>query len=170
MNKLATVLIALSGMLAFSTAVAQTYTGNLTLGSQADVDVFNYSEVTGSLTISGTDIVDLGPLSNLTSVGTYLSISDNTALVVVDGFGNLTDVGWGIYVYYNTNLVSFSGFDQLLQTGDNIDFWYNDSLLDVSGFSSLHTVGWSLEFGGNPLLTSIPEFGPELQVSIPWRT
>jgi hypothetical protein len=158
MKKLTVVLIALSSMLIVPAAIAQTYTGNLYLLSQADVNGFSYSEVTGSLTISGTDILDLSPLSGLTRVGAYIAIIDNTVLVDVDGFQNLTDVGSGIYVYDNTNLVSFSGFDALLQTGDNIDFWYNDSLVTVAGFSSLHTAGWSLEFGGNAVLTSIPDF------------
>ena len=159
MNKLTVVLAALSSMLTFSAAIAQdSYTGNLSLTSQAEVNAFGYSEVTGSLTIDGTNIVNLGPLSGLTTVGSYISISDNAALETVYGFENLTDVGWGIYVYDNPNLVSFSGFDALLQTGDNIDFWYNDSLVTVSGFGSLHTAGWSLEFGGNAALTSIPDF------------
>ena len=158
MNKMTAVLIALNSLLTVPAAIAQTYTGNLYLTSQTDVDGFNYSEVTGSLTISGTDILDLSPLSDLTRVGSYIAIIDNTGLVDVDGFQKLTDVGSGIYVYDNTNLVSFSGFDALLQTGDNIDFWYNDSLVTVSGFSSLHTAGWSLEFGENAVLTSIPDF------------
>ena len=158
MNKLQVLVIALISMLSVSSAFAQVHIGNLSLASQAEVNAFNYSEVTGSLSISGADIVDLSPLSILTSVGSYISISDNAALLVVDGFENLIDVGGGIYVYTNPQLVSFSGFGALLQTGDNIDFWFNDSLADVSGFDSLHTVGWSLEFGGSPSLGSIPEF------------
>jgi len=158
MKKLTVVLIALSSILIVPAAIAQTYTGNLYLTSQADVNGFSYSEVTGSLTISGTDILDLSPLSDLTRVGSYIAIIDNTVLVDVAGFQKLTDVGSGIFVYDNTKLVSFSGFDALLQTGDNIDFWYNDSLVTVSGFSSLHTAGWSLEFGENTVLTSIPDF------------
>lgn len=158
MNRMLLVLMALSSMLGVPAAIAQTYTGNLSLASQAEVDAFNYSEVTGSLTISGADIEDLSPLSVLASVGSYISISDNTALVVVDGFESLTALGGGLFVYYNPNLISFSGFDALTATGDNIDFWFNDSLADVAGFGSLHTAGWSLEFGGNPALTGIPAF------------
>ena len=158
MNKSAVVLIASIIMLSISSTLADTYVGNLSLASQAEVDAFNYSDIAGSLTITGADIVDLSPLSALISVGAYLSISHNSALVVVDGFDNLTSVGWGIFVHNNANLASFSGFDALLATGDNIEFWYNDSLMTVSGFGSLHTAGWSLEFGGNPVLTSIPAF------------
>jgi hypothetical protein len=71
MNKLAVVLIALSSMLTSSAAIAQTYDGNLSLTSQTQVDTFGafgYSEVTGSLTIRGTNIVNLDPLSGLTTV------------------------------------------------------------------------------------------------------
>jgi hypothetical protein len=133
--------------------------GNLTLSTQAEVDAFKCREVSGSLTISGEDIVDLGPLSRLQTIGSYLSISDNTALTsVVDAFPSLTTVGGGIFVYYNPDLVKFSAFDALPETGDNIDFWYNDSLARILGFGSLQTAGWSLEFGGNPNLVSIPGF------------
>ena len=158
MNRLSLLLLALGSVLIATAADAQIYTGNLSLNSQEQVNAFAYSEVTGSLTISGSDIVDLSALSPLTRVGTYLSISDNTALTQVNGFQNLTEVGWGIYVWENTGLVSFSGFDALLHTGDNIDFWFNDSLVTVSGFDSLQSVGWSLEFGGNAALKSIPRF------------
>ena len=74
MNRLAVVLITLSSILTVPAAMAQTYSGNLSLDSQADVDDFAYSEVTGYLSISGTDIVDLSPLSPLTRVGKYISI------------------------------------------------------------------------------------------------
>jgi len=155
-------LIALCSVLFISTSYAkkpQICPGNLTLSTQAEVDAFQCREISGSLTISGEDIVDLGPLSRLQTIGSYLSISDNTTLThVVDAFPSLTTVGGGIFVYYNPNLVVFSGFDALPETGDNIDFWYNNSLARVLGFGSLQTAGWSLEFGGNQDLVSIPEF------------
>ena len=40
-------------------ASAQTYTGNLTLTTQAQVDAFNYTEVTGNLTIAGNPSDDI---------------------------------------------------------------------------------------------------------------
>ena len=158
MHKLSLVLIGAIAMLSVSLAMAQTYTGDLTLSTQAEVDAFGYSEVTGSLTISGDDIVALDALSGLTSIGGNLSLGQNPALLSAENvFPNLTNIGWGIYLY-RTSLVTFSGFDALLSTGDNIDFWYNASLTSVSGFSALQTAGWSLEFGGNPVLTIMPEF------------
>ena len=153
---LMTVLIAVFNV---SSATAYgTYTGNVLLASQVEVDAFVWSEITGSLTISGNDITSLGPISSLTTLGGSLVMGTNPALTdVVDAFPSLTRVGGGIYFYY-TDLVTFSGFDALLGTGDNIDFWNNDSLVTLSGFSALHTVGWSLEIGGNPVLTHIPDF------------
>ena len=47
--------IALS-ILTHTESKAQTYTGNLTLTTQVQVDVFNYTEVTGNLYIHGADI------------------------------------------------------------------------------------------------------------------
>jgi len=159
MIKQAIVITGLFFMLNVSSAIAAgVYDGSLRLTSQAEVDLFDYTAITGSLIISGDDIQDLSPLSVLTSIGEYLYIGNNPALIVVDGFENLTELGLGLSVYDNPVLVSFSGFNNLLATGDNIDFWYNDSLASISGFASLQTAGWSIEFGGNPVLTSIPNF------------
>ena len=175
-------LVLLTAALVSCPAIAQTYSGNLALTTQAQVDAFNYTEVTGKLTIGGTDVDDLSPLSMLTSVGGglsirynaaleqvvdgfpnltsagYLGISDNPALITLDGFRGLTNLDGGLWFYDNTNMVSVAGFSSLLETGDNMDFWNNDSLVSISGFESLHTAGWSLEFGGNPALTALPEF------------
>jgi hypothetical protein len=139
-------------------ALAQVYDGNLYLSSQADVDAFNYTEVTGSVNISGADIVDLSALEPLTSIGRYLSISDNEILTKVNGLNNLKTIGGGISVYSNPKLQYFVGFNALESTGDNIDFWYNEALIAVDGFASMHTVGWSLEFGGSPNLVKLPDF------------
>ena len=159
MIKQAIVITGLIFMLNVSSAIAAgVYDGSLRLTSQAEVDLFDYTAITGSLMISGDDIQDLSPLSVLTSIGEYLYIGNNPALIVVDGFENLTELGKGLSVNDNPVLVSFSGFNNLLATGDNIDFWYNDSLASISGFASLQTAGWSIEFGSNPVLTSIPNF------------
>src|SRR6516164_6696796 len=63
-------------------AIAQTYNGNLDLMVQADVNAFNYTEVTGDLTIGGgfPDIIDLSPLSKLTRVGGSLILEFNENL------------------------------------------------------------------------------------------
>src|SRR5688572_16751972 len=49
------------------------------LTSQAEVNAFNCTELTGMLSISGSDITDLSPLQNLTKVG-QLNINGTTNL------------------------------------------------------------------------------------------
>lgn len=136
---------------------AQTYSGSLTLSSQAELDSFNYTEVLGSLSIQGADINDLSNLNMLTSVNGDIVIQNNDLLINIDSFNNLVSLGGGVLVYDNPKLSSFAGFNKLKETGDNIDFWYNDSLASITAFPALVTAGWSLEFGGNPMLEKLPD-------------
>ena len=53
----------------FNDLHAQVCAGDITLSSQAEVDAFNCAEVTGTLTISGTDITNLDGLYMLTKIG-----------------------------------------------------------------------------------------------------
>lgn len=148
------------GLLHTPSVGGQTYTGDVWLASQAEVDAFNYTEITGHLDIyQGNDITSLSALASLARVGKSLYIANNPALItVVDGFNSLTNVGWGVFVNNHSNLVSFAGFAALQETGDNIEFYNNQSLGSISGFNSLHTAGWSLEIGRNPALTNLPAF------------
>jgi len=137
---------------------AQTYTGNLTLTTQSEVNAFNYTEVTGWLNIYGTDITDLSPLSNLVSVDGQLFIT-NTSLTTIDGFSSLTTAG-EILISENPVLQSFSDFHSLVSTlgGGNIEISNNVSLSSFSGFEALQTVGWSFEISYNTVLTQIPDY------------
>jgi len=81
--------LGLLSMLSFS----QCPTVNITLSSQTEINAFltNYPDctmLTESLTISGTDITDLTPLSNLTYIPS-LVIIDNSQLAQLDGLHNL---------------------------------------------------------------------------------
>jgi len=52
-----------------------TYTGNITLTSQAQVDAYTgYGKIVGILTISSTGINDLSPLINLREVTNNLTL------------------------------------------------------------------------------------------------
>lgn len=155
-------LMAIVGALCMFAAInvfGQTFEGNVSLYSQADVNSFNYTEITGTLDIIGDDITDLSPLNTLTYVGKYIYMGYNPALTeVINGFSGITSVGTGIYIYDNPNLITFDAFHNLISTGDNIDIWYNDSLQTISGFEKLEVAGWTIEIGGNPVLTNIPQY------------
>src|SRR5690606_1045431 len=80
------------------TTLPQCPTGYLSFYSQADIDAFainypNCTEISGGLYIFGNDITDLSPFSNLTSIGGYLGIYNNSNLTNLDGLSNLTSVG-----------------------------------------------------------------------------
>ncbi|MEJ2196804.1 MAG: hypothetical protein P8X73_18365 [Ignavibacteriaceae bacterium] len=159
MKKQAPFLLAAIIILAVSQQLqAQTYTGNLNLTTQAEVNAFNYTEVTGWLNIHGTDITDLSPLSNLVSVDGQLFIT-NTSLTTIDGFSSLTTAG-EILISENPVLQSFSDFHSLVSTlgGGNIEISNNVSLTSFSGFEVLQTVGWSFEISYNTVLTQIPDY------------
>ena len=79
----------LLGLLTTFPAQAQVHTGDLTLSTQAQVDTFAYSQVTGILRIQGSDITNLNALSGLTLVG-GLRIEGNAALRNLVGLDSLT--------------------------------------------------------------------------------
>ena len=68
---------------------AQTLYGDFILSSQQEVNSFNASAIeNGSLTIMGYDIVDLTPLSKLTTIDKSLIIEYNFSLNSLDGLEN----------------------------------------------------------------------------------
>jgi|GEM_PF-6197439 len=94
---------------------AQTYTGNLTLTTQAEVDAFDYDKIVGSLTIKGLDIVNLDSLYKLDSIVPStrpedLTI-DSTSIVNVRGLRNLK-------TKYLRNVLRISNNPQLEDVSD----------------------------------------------------
>ena len=86
---------------------AQVIEGDVELTTQAQVDLFVGTSITGNLAIhydwveNINNIVDLSPLSTLTAVGGDLTIALNDSLVTLNGLGNLTSVGGGLNIDYN---------------------------------------------------------------------
>src|SRR5690606_10972049 len=96
---------------------AQCPTGDINLNSQAQVDAFgvnypNCTEISGGLFIYG-NITDLSPLSNLTSIGGHLQISDTYTLTNLDGLSNLTSIGGYLAIYNNQALTDISGLQNI---------------------------------------------------------
>lgn len=76
--------------------ITQVFNGPLTLSTQSEIDAFNFTEVTGQLTISESssgEIQNLNGLNTLMSVGGGLLIDGNTALTSLNGLNNLTSIG-----------------------------------------------------------------------------
>src|SRR5690606_6408322 len=103
---------------------AQCPPGVVSLTSQAQIDAFatnypNCTGVSGNLTIQGASITDLTPLSNLTSVGGYLYIYNNSNLNNLDGLSNLTSVGGYLHIRSNSSLNNLDGLSKLSSLGRN---------------------------------------------------
>ncbi|MFA7446596.1 MAG: T9SS type A sorting domain-containing protein, partial [Flavobacteriaceae bacterium] len=100
------------------TTLPQCPTGYLSFYSQAEVNAFatnypNCTEISGDLYISGSTITDLSPLSNLTSIGGYLWIYNNSNLTNLDGLSNLTSVGADLVILFNSSLTDISGLQNI---------------------------------------------------------
>lgn len=134
--------------------------GEVYLTTQAEVDAFavnypNCTEITGYLSIgeyeNPTNITDLTPLSNLTSiesVGIY-----STQVTSLSGLNNVTHIG-DILIMENHQLTSLSGLENLTTISNDFSIYENQQLTSLTVFSNLTSLS-SIQFNGNPLLTSL---------------
>jgi len=128
--------------------------GFIQLSSQEDVNNFgiNFPNCTeANISISGSDIVDLTPLQNLTSV-TIVSVINNPMLTTLEGLNNITNAN-EIRILFNPLLEDVSALSNI-DAVFGIDVIGNDSLESISGWSSL-TNTLQLEITNNPSLSSI---------------
>ncbi len=131
------------------------FVGNLTLTDQAQVDAFPYTEVTGGLAITGTDITNLDGLASLTSVG-GLSILSNPTLVNVGGLSALASVTTGsLNVTNNESLLNIDGLGSLTSVAFSVIVSRNGSLENLDGLSSLTSDVAQLTIDNNAALTSL---------------
>ena len=133
------------------------FPGDVTLSTQAEVDAFNYTDVTGTLTISGNDISNLDALSALTQVGSGLIISDNTSLSNVNGLSALETVNNGINISANQVLTNLNGLFSLTEVHGPITISDNPLLETINGFSSITLID-GLWISNNNQLKSINGF------------
>jgi hypothetical protein len=136
------------------------YNGDLTLSSQAEVDAFYFTEITGNLTIGGdynisSDITNLTQLSSLISVGGNLDIFKNDFLTNLGGLENLTYLG-GFFSSMNMfALKNVDGLRNLTSINGNLILAGNPSLSNIDGFENITSVGGYLQIAANGLLTNI---------------
>jgi hypothetical protein len=105
-----------NGTLTFDVENLQFHPGDKTLTSQEEVNEFTAEYVQGNLRVSGNDIVDLTPLSQLVSVKRSLIIENNPNLTNIAGLNVLMEVGF-IKIENNPKLKSIDAFSQLEKCG-----------------------------------------------------
>lgn len=102
----------------------------ITFTTQAQIDSFqvNYptcTEIQGSVTIWGGDIVNLDGLINITKIGGYLEIRSNPDLTNLAGLNNVTRIGSTLEIWGCFALTSIDGIKNI----------------DASSITNLHIVG-----------------------------
>jgi len=148
-------------------ASGQIHEGNYTVTNQAQIDTFNYTEITGSLIIQNTDITNVDGFSELVSIGGSFTFDNNDAITQLDGFNNLLTIGLHFYIRQNDLLQDISGFSSLGQASINVgnsrdyDFFINNNanLNDISGFQNLQSIKADFRIESNPTLNNITGFG-----------
>jgi type IX secretion system substrate protein len=135
----AAILILHFGLLLNSNIRAQVFNGDLTLHSQAEVDAFNYTSVTGILFINfgGNTISNLDHLSTLTSVGKSLFLTQ-VFITNLNGLSNLQSVGGTLSITGCFRLHNLDGLSSLISAHDVV-ISQNGSLQNIDGLSNLTT-------------------------------
>jgi len=155
-NIILTIAIVLSQML----VIAQCPQGDIIFSSQADIDNFaiiypNCTEFEGSITFTGSAIMNLYGLGALTSIGGNLNFLYTVALPSPIGLQNLTSVGGSLMLIENYTLNSLVGLNGLSSIGGDLIISQNNLQTSLNGLNSLASIGNSLYIDSSPGLTNI---------------
>jgi len=144
-------------------ANAQCPTGNITLTTQAQVNQFkidypNCTHISGYLLVGvssgASDITDLSPLENITSVGGAFYIYNNP-LTNIDGLNALTSIGGELDIAHNSVLTNINGLSNLTAIGVYLQLWDNPQLQNLNGLINLTAIGGDLIIEDNTVLNDI---------------
>ena len=163
----------------FSISNAQIIEGDVNLTTQAEVNLFSGTSISGNLLIQGSGILSLLPLlvletvggdlvigncvslsnldglTNLTSVSGELSIHHNGTLTTLDGLTNLTSIGETLWLQGNAALTNLDGLDNLTSLEGNLTIENNGSLININGLSELTSVSGDLWLENNGALINL---------------
>ena len=146
----------------------QVYPDDLTITSQAQIDSFNYTQVTGTLTIDEStsgNINNLDGLSTLTIINGGLSIANNSSLNSLNGLNNLISIGSGPIDFFgygiglniknNNSLTTISALSSLASIGSNLTIVNNSSLVNLTGLEGITILTGNFGVSHNTNLTSL---------------
>ncbi len=169
-------------------AIGGTYTGNITLLTQQEVNLFGllgYDTIIGNLVIDQSDeisdIFNLSSLHNITTINGSLFIVKADVLSSLNGLENLVSVSNSFYISNCPLLISISSLLSLTSVGDltilnndlltnleglesitalegNMEISNNDSLITLDGLSNITSIDGYLKLNNNTSLSSLSNF------------
>ena len=134
---------------------------SFTFTTQEQVNAFDdeITSISGSLIIgqflNESDIIDLTPLSSLTSIDGSLVIVSTSALTSLNGLNELTYVGGNLTVQDNHILTNLDGLSNITFIGGEINIPGNPLLENLDGLSGLTSIEGTLNITGNDALTNL---------------
>lgn len=173
----------------------QTYTGNVTLFTQAQVDSFGalgYTRIDGSIKIGDpnstqpNNITSLQPLLGLSKVDTGLFIANCSmnnlsgldsmeSISVLDLMSNSNlqsieslskiDTLYNLWISFNASLSNLNGLNQLKVIESHCDIYINNALQSVDGLNQLSSVGGFLRIAQNENLSSLEALGELVSIT-----
>lgn len=149
MKKLIILLLATIGTFQFTYSQI-TFTGNITVKTQAEVDALaeNYTHITGRLDIlgDGGDISDLSKFSDLQDIGRRLLIQDCPLITDLTDFSSLKAVGSldaneELVIRRMNGLTTLNGLQALTSVGRRVGIRQNAVLTTLEGLNNLVSIG-----------------------------
>jgi hypothetical protein len=155
-NFILTIAIVLGQLL----VIAQCPQGDIIFSSQADIDNFpinypNCTEFEGSITFTGSAIINLYGLGALASIGGDLNFLYTVALSSPIGLQNLTSVGGALMIVENYTFNNLFGLNNLSSIGGDLIISQNNLQTSLNGLNNLASIGNSLYIDSSPSLTNI---------------
>lgn len=142
------------------------------LPSQAAVDRFQ-TDHPGctefqSITIRGADIVDLSPLSIITSLASSLLIYENDMLESLEGLSGITYIN-KLTIRQNERLLNLNGLSSFAEA-ETISIHANPNLKSLNGLEKLKTINAIITIWSNPVLETLSGLDNLTHVSLMYIT
>lgn len=139
------------------------FEGNIHLKSQQEVDDFGlqqYTHITGDLRIGEyqdywSDIEDLTPLRNLTTLDGNLILAFNGKLISTLGLENVSKIGGNLDVIGNRVLERVEGLQKITSIAGSLFLFENFALENLDGLNQITNVGENIHFFDTPKLKNL---------------
>ena len=133
---------------------------SVTFQSQADIDGFDQgmTMINGDLSIRGTDVSDLSPLANITTVNGHVVIYMCGELENLNGLHGITTINQNLRIEANAKLDKLTGLANLDFLGGSLLVLQNPSLTSIAGLTSLNTINGGIEINTCEILMSLSGF------------